>query len=264
METGEVVKVRLIFTITLLAFLSATKAAETTLNGVETIVYVGPKHVDNGLAGSYDIEEFYHEAGQLDCKDGFIPVTHSLFSVTVANNGVPNAAGVQQASSYKAVNGFFIDTLANYTIGAKHLDLKCFHRSSSTYSFAGTSYVQAYVPYVAITTKSSPPSYASVSPIEPTISEGGPTGEFLIALDKPSWRTVTVRYRLSGTAKNGKDYRRLSGKVKILAGNISTTVKIVPRRDRLLESAEDITINIKTSKKYYLSGSNSATIAITD
>jgi len=258
------VKLRLIFAITLSALLPETKAAETTLDGVETIVYVGSKHVDNGLAGSYDTEEFYHEAGQLDCKDGFIPVTHSLFSVTVANNGVPDGTGVQQASSYKAVNGFFIDTLANYTIDVKHLDLKCFHRSSATYSFAGESYVQAGIPYVAITTKSSPPSYASVSTIEPTISESGGAGDFLIALDKPSWRTVTVRYKLSGTAKNGRDYRRLYGKAKILAGNISTTVKILPKHDRLVESAEDIIINIKPSNKYYISGSSSATMAITD
>ncbi|WP_145998742.1 hypothetical protein [Methyloterricola oryzae] len=237
--------------------------AADSITGIEKVVYVGPKHVPT-VDGSNDMEEFYHEAGTLDCKDGFVPITHSTFSVLVATNGVPNAAGAEQASGYKAVSDLTLETLANYMADSKAKGFnKCFRRSADTYSFTGISYLQDNIPYVAVLTSTSPPSYTSVSAIEASIPEGS-SGEFLIALNKPSWRTVTVRYKVSGTAKNGKDFKRLSGKAKILAGNISTIVKVTSRKDQVTETVEQITIDIKPSKKYQLSGATSATMQISD
>lgn len=242
---------------------AAPAFASDSITGIEKVVYLGPKHVPT-VDGSYDTEEFYHEAGTLDCKDGFVPITHSTFSVLVATNGVPNAAGVAQASGYKAVSEITLETLANYMADSKTRGFnKCFRRSTDTYSFTGISYLQDNIPYIAVLSSASPPSYTSVSAIEESITEGG-SGEFLIALNKPSWRTVTIRYKVSGTAKNGKDFKRLSGKARILAGNISTTVTVVSRNDHAVEAAEQLTIDIKPSKKYQLSGSASATMQISD
>lgn len=243
--------------------IAAPAFASDSITGIEKVVYVGPKHVPT-VDGSYDTEEFYHEAGTLDCKEGFVPVTHSAFSVLVATNGVPNAAGVEQASGYKAVSDLHLESLSNYMLDSKGGGFnKCFRRSTDTYSFTGISYIQDHIPYVAILSSASPPSYTSVSAIETSISEGS-AGEFLIALNKPSWRTVTIRYKVSGTAKNGKDLKRLSGKAKILAGNISTTVRVTSRKDHAKEGAEQITIDIKPSKNYQLSGTTSATMQIVE
>lgn len=237
--------------------------AADSITAIEKVAYVGAKHVPT-VDGSYDTEEFYHEAGTLDCKDGFVSITHSAFSVLVATNGVPNAAGVEQASGYKAVSDLTLETLANYMVDSKTRGFnKCFRRSADTYSFTGTSYIQDNIPYVAVLTSASPPSYTSVSAVEESITEGS-SGEFLIALNKPSWRTVTVRYKVFGTAKNGKDFKRLSGKAKILAGNISTIVNVKSRKDQATESVEQITIDLKPSKKYQLSRVTSATMQIAD
>jgi len=242
---------------------AAPAFASDSITGIEKVVYLGPKHVPT-VDGSYDTEEFYHEAGTLDCKDGFVPITHSTFSVLVATNGIPNTAGIQQASGYKAVSEFHLETLANYMVDSKNKGFnKCFRRSADTYSFTGISYIEDNIPYVAVLSSASPPSYTSVSAIEESISEGS-SGEFLIALNKPSWRTITVRYKVSGTAKNGQDFKRLSGKAKILAGNISTTIKVASRNDNAVESAEQLTIDIKPSKKYQLSGATSATMQLSD
>ena len=55
---------------------------------------------------------------------------------------------------------------------------------------------------------------------------------------------LSVQYRLSGTAKNGADYRELSGTVELLAGEKRARVTVLPIDDAEVERTEDVVLEL--------------------
>ncbi len=78
------------------------------------------------------------------------------------------------------------------------------------------------------------------------------TAVFTLARKGDLTEALTVAYAVSGTARNGVDYVRLSGTVVIPAGMASADVVVTPRWDRLRERDETVVLALKTSKDHTL------------
>ena len=85
---------------------------------------------------------------------------------------------------------------------------------------------------------------------DPVAGEGG-NNPGTIAV----WRTggtsnaLTVHYRITGTARNGRDYKRLPGTLTIPAGESSAVILIQPRTDRRPEDEETVTLILQTTEE---------------
>ena len=89
-----------------------------------------------------------------------------------------------------------------------------------------------------------------------SVSEGS-SSDFTVRLSAVSGRDLTVRYRVSGSAVSGSDYSALGASVGIPAGQSSVTVRLSALADSLAESAETVTLALR-SGSYYTVGSPSA------
>ena len=78
-------------------------------------------------------------------------------------------------------------------------------------------------------TISSTPTVALTAAVPTAVVGGKQRGEFRLTLSSASQRDLTINYKLSGSAANGKDYARLTGSTKIKAGNKLGHVYITPR-----------------------------------
>jgi hypothetical protein len=80
--------------------------------------------------------------------------------------------------------------------------------------------------------------------------------------------TLTVYYRLSGTATNGVDYANLTGKVTILGGATSADIVVSPIDDSMHEGTETVIATLiacpSTSTCYLIGSASSATVFIAD
>jgi hypothetical protein len=75
---------------------------------------------------------------------------------------------------------------------------------------------------------------------------------------------LDVSYSLSGSAKNGTDYTRLSGSARIPAGKSSVTVRIKPIDDKRREGKENVKLKLVASPGYTLGPANTAEAVIAD
>ena len=237
---------------------------------VERVTYLGPEHKDLGYGVFYDYENFRFEFGSLHCKEGFIPSYSNDVKIPINSSVGPLADGQETVAATRPVQGLFLIKLDSYVRYQHVANMSCFPRSANTYSVASTGVgLTANVPYVAVGNGTAPAAVlptVSISATAPNASEAGPAnGEFLVALNQPIGKNVIVKYRVSGTAKNGKDYKKLSGQTKILAGNVSNIVSVLSRDDKQAEPTETVVIALKPSKKKYQIGTNnSATVEISD
>jgi hypothetical protein len=70
---------------------------------------------------------------------------------------------------------------------------------------------------------------------------------------------------VNGRAVLGTDYRRLEGRATIPAGLASITVEIVPFDDALDEGTQDVILQLRTTREYFISPTlSTATLSITD
>lgn len=240
------------------------------LHLVDRVTYVGPKRETSVNGGWTDYETFRQEFGTLHCKEGFIPSAAFDGKVEVGTDAGPEAAGIAQTEQYKAVAGLNLIKLNSYVTLGKYANLNCFPRSGETYSFDQelVPVFDANVPYVAVADRpgvyTGPLPYASTSATVAETTEGGAPAEFLIVLNRAYGKPVVVQFTIGGTARNGQDYKPLKKKVTIPAGNLSTTVAIVPKRDRKAEGTETVILTLKPNKKYGISSQGSATVTISD
>jgi alpha-tubulin suppressor-like RCC1 family protein len=97
-------------------------------------------------------------------------------------------------------------------------------------------------------------------------SETGPDkGVFTITRTGGTATALIVDYGVNGRAVLGTDYRRLEGRATIPAGLASTTVEIVPFDDALDEGTQDVVLQLRTAREYYISPSlSTATVTIAD
>lgn len=73
---------------------------------------------------------------------------------------------------------------------------------------------------------------------------------------------LTVFYTVGGTATNGKDYKALSGKVTIPAGQDSVIIQISALADRETEGSETVILTLIDKPEYDLGEPKEATIRI--
>ncbi len=101
-------------------------------------------------------------------------------------------------------------------------------------------------------------------------SEDGPTnGEFTVTQSATRTFDLEISYTVSGTAKEGDDYKPLSGSVTIEAGSPSATIDVEPFDDALVEELETVIVTLDEITSggagVKIDGSNKeATVELTD
>ncbi len=89
------------------------------------------------------------------------------------------------------------------------------------------------------------------------------TGKFVISRIGPSTSALQVRYRVKGTAKNGTDYTKLTGKATIAKDKSSVNVKVTPLEDgELVDSKKVVLTLVAADDNYTLSAQKKATVTI--
>jgi hypothetical protein len=95
--------------------------------------------------------------------------------------------------------------------------------------------------------------------------EGGKdNGSFKITRDGSTAAPLRVNYSLLGTAANGIDYVRLTGKVTIPRGKSSASVKVSALADTLAEGNEIVTLRLSKSSAYAIGSAKQARVTIVD
>jgi acetyl esterase/lipase len=96
-------------------------------------------------------------------------------------------------------------------------------------------------------------------------AEAGPDpGVFTVSAAGPFSGDLTVRYTVSGTARNGVDYAPLSGSLTIPAGQVSAELVIDPVADGLLETAETVFLTLAPSSLYQVGSPATAGLVLAD
>lgn len=229
--------------------------------------YTGERFTDTGKKDSSGIAIVRWEQGTLFVSQGFIPETSDEYSASRFN---------LDPTTLSAVSGKFVDRLSTWTAYSQQSGfLDAYQRSTGSYSING-------VPYVIISVKgsSSLPGNSCSSTVtaiaeglpvltlstpQPNAAETGPiSGRFQIDLDAPRATKTTVFFTISGSASNGKDYKKIKNSVAIPAGTTSAYVDITPTNDSKQETTETVVINLNPSAAYSLSTETAATINISD
>lgn len=91
---------------------------------------------------------------------------------------------------------------------------------------------------------------------DPNASESQKTGLFTVSRSGDTSKKLKVYYTVSGSATNGKDYRKLNGKVTIKRGSSTAIITVKPKNDKIAEDDETVTV--------ILSNGENATVTITD
>ncbi len=91
------------------------------------------------------------------------------------------------------------------------------------------------------------------------------TGTFTLSREGDLTADLVVTYTVGGTATNGIDYNRLSGRIVIPAGQATATITITPVNDaNPNEGPETVSLTLAPSADYGLGASTSATVSIED
>ncbi len=123
---------------------------------------------------------------------------------------------------------------------------------------SGKATIPGAVTYVTPT----PTVTLSASPT--TISENGGTSTITATLSAATTSAVTVTLAYSGTATSGSDYTALTTTISIAAGNTTGTKTVTAVDDAVSESSETLVIDIASATNATESGTQQATITITD
>lgn len=89
-------------------------------------------------------------------------------------------------------------------------------------------------------------------------------GSFQVSLDVPFDVERTVRYTVSGTARNGTDFAPLSGAVTFPAGVTSVQIDVDPLDDDLAETGETVILTLLPSSTHRIGSPSTASVALTD
>lgn len=92
---------------------------------------------------------------------------------------------------------------------------------------------------------------ATLEAVDPDLAEAALNGgSFRVFLDGALTTDLEVRYRVGGTAVNGKDYSALHGSVTIPAGETSALIEVAPLDDLLAETGETVLLSLSSSSSY--------------
>jgi hypothetical protein len=101
------------------------------------------------------------------------------------------------------------------------------------------------------------------SAAETKLGETPNPGQFVITRSGDLNKTLTVKYKLAGTATNGDDYQNISGTSIFAAGVDKALIDINPIDDSIYEGAETVALSVSTDD-YFVTGANSVTVTISD
>lgn len=82
------------------------------------------------------------------------------------------------------------------------------------------------------------------------------SGKFTVSRDGPIDEALTVTLALTGTAKNGQDYKSIPTTVKFKAGKRTATIVVKAKDDDTLEGDETVIITLATGTTYVIDGAN--------
>ena len=88
------------------------------------------------------------------------------------------------------------------------------------------------------------------------------TGKLQISRTGSTTGSLTVLYTISGTATNGRDYKRLKGQAIIKAGARAANVSIQPIDDSIAEGDETVTLTLSPNASYTIGSPNAGTVTI--
>ena len=96
------------------------------------------------------------------------------------------------------------------------------------------------------------------------VTEGGKT-KFVVTRKGDLSDSLVVKYKIGGTAKNGKDYKELDGTVEIPAGKASAQIVVRTDDDTKKEDHETIVLSLKDLKRYeVVENRDAAVVTIVD
>ncbi len=84
----------------------------------------------------------------------------------------------------------------------------------------------------------------SIAATDPDASESKDTGQFTITRSGDISKKLKVPYTVSGTATNGKDYKKLNGAVTVKKNSIGATITVKPKNDKTREDPETVTVTL--------------------
>ncbi len=160
-----------------------------------------------------------------------------------------------------AISGKIITEQAVYT-GFKPIIDKKFRRSKQTYSVTNGEWVVITVagakPILTIA------AFDSVAAESHSEEAQFDNGGVLILLNQARSTSTVVKFTLSGTAENGKDFVSIPAKLKIPTGKTSGLINIIPLDDSLTESTETVTLTLSPRTGFKLGTNKKATVQILD
>jgi len=105
----------------------------------------------------------------------------------------------------------------------------------------------------------------SVTASDPEAAEPAEPGEFSVSRSGGAGSPLVVRYTVSGTARNGVDYQRLTGTLTIPQGQLSAPIPVTPIDDKLAEPDETAIVTLSSRTTYTVDASQrTATVYIAD
>ena len=104
----------------------------------------------------------------------------------------------------------------------------------------------------------------TVTASDANASELGNDGEFTITRSNGTNGTLTVRFRLEGTASNGTDYVRMDTTATIPAGATSVKLRIRAFLDLSIEGSETVILRLTDDPAYTIGAPDRATVTISD
>lgn len=88
------------------------------------------------------------------------------------------------------------------------------------------------------------------------------TARFKISRIGPTTDALNVKYSIGGTAKNGTDYKKLSGTATIAEGKSAGFVKVVPLKDGQFPSNKTVIMTLNTDTAYTVGSPNKGTVTM--
>ncbi|MDJ0675319.1 MAG: glycosyl hydrolase family 28 protein [Calothrix sp. MO_167.B42] len=107
------------------------------------------------------------------------------------------------------------------------------------------AYFDIQNPYVDLKFTSSNPTIVNIKATKLYGSASGNVGKFQITRTGKVNKPLTVKYRIRGTADNGKDYQTIPNTVEIKGGQHSAVITIRPKRDSQRQRLKTVLLSLE-------------------
>jgi hypothetical protein len=105
----------------------------------------------------------------------------------------------------------------------------------------------------------------TIKALDPNASEPGTDkGKLVVKRTGDTSQALTVYYKVAGSATNGNDYKRLSGKITIPKGKVRASLFVKPIDDQIKENRETVIVSLSKNAAYIIGKPTRATVTISD